>query len=230
MDHELTISTITVERYLSSRSRWIRWREWANGRRYLVCLFGDRSSPLVVVAHSFRDSPKARQLARVLEQDWAQAPAHCRQAYNEILSLAPALVLVQLRKTNLCGCLGHRHMVVKEPPFAEPHEAMDWASVGEMDLAYERVESWQPLPLTDTALDTKFLHGSRLEEFHLKQFRLRMLSVLLHETHHLVSPHEPEISVRKRSLAFYQESLASYVENIIATLSLTIDRSFSRFG
>jgi len=69
-----------------------------------------------------------------------------------------------------------------------------------------------------------------LEEFHARQFRLRMLSVLLHETNHLVAPDEPETSVRERSLAFYHDALASYVENTIAMLSLTIDRSFSRLG
>ena len=31
-------------------------------------------------------------------------------------------------------------------------------------------------------------------------------------------------------LAFYREALAHYVEGTLATLSLTIDRSFSRFG
>ena len=54
--------------------------------------------------------------------------------------------------------------------------------------------------------------------------------MLLHEINHLVSSGEPEGSVRERSLAFYREALASYVEEAVASLSLTIDRSFSRFG
>ena len=70
----------------------------------------------------------------------------------------------------------------------------------------------------------------RLEEFRQRQFRLRLLSILLHETHHLVWPREPESAVREKSLAFYRDSLASYVEKAVGTLSLTIDRSFSRFG
>jgi hypothetical protein len=36
--------------------------------------------------------------------------------------------------------------------------------------------------------------------------------------------------VRQRSLGFYHDALASYVENAMATLSFTIDRSFSRLG
>jgi hypothetical protein len=119
---------------------------------------------------------------------------------------------------------------VKEAPFAEPHDAFGGEHVGEMDIAYGRIQQWQPLPLTDTALDTKFLEGSRLVEFRAKQFRLRLLSVLLHEINHLVSPQEPETSIRERSLAFYRTALAEYVERTVATLSLTIDRSFFRFG
>jgi hypothetical protein len=125
--------------------------------------------------------------------------------------------------------LGHRHVLVKEAPFAESHDAFGGMEVGEIDIAYARVETWQALPLMDTALDAKFFAGSRLQEFHTEQFRLRLLSVLLHEINHLVSSGEPEGSVRERSLTFYREALASYVEEAVASLSLTIDRSFSRF-
>ena len=62
---------------------------------------------------------------------------------------------------------------------------------------------------------------------------LRLLvgeAAFLHETNHLVFPQESEGSVRERSLAFYREVLANYVEHTLATLSFTIDRSFSRFG
>ncbi|MBI1984174.1 MAG: hypothetical protein HYS61_08250 [Acidobacteria bacterium] len=226
----MVISPAAIEGYLRSRPRWIRWREWVSGRRYLTARFLDRSMPLVIVAHSLRDAAMARQLAFVVEQDWAAVPAACREAYDEILFKAPGLIVVQLRRTNICGCLGHRHVLVKEAPFAEHHEAFGGAGVGEIDIAYERVETWQALPLSDTALDAKFLEGSRLQEFRALQFRLRLLSVVLHETNHLVFPHEPESSVRERSLAFYRDALASYVESAMATMSFTIDRSFSRFG
>jgi hypothetical protein len=223
-------SPASVEEYLRSLPRWIRWRQWASGCRYRVARFSDRARPLVIVAYSFGDAARARQLSLALEQDWAAVPNRCREAYDEILFKAPGLIVVQLRRKNVCGCLGHRHVVVKEAPFAESHDAFGGARVGEMDIAYERVETWQALPLSDTALDSKFLAGTRLEEFRAQQFRLRVLSVLLHETNHLVAPDEPETSVRERSLAFYRDALASYVENAIATLSLTIDRSFSRLG
>ena len=97
-----------------------------------------------------------------------------------------------------------------------------------MDIAWERIEAWPALPLHDTALDARFFEGSRLDEFRNRQFRLRLLSVFLHETNHLVYPNEPEQSVRGRSLAFYREALSSYAEEASTTLSFTIDRSFSR--
>ena len=45
---------------------------------------------------------------------------------------------------------------------------------------------------------------------------------------HMVRSQEPETSIRARSLAFYRDALAHYVETAKASLSLTIDRSFSR--
>lgn len=217
-----------IGNYLQSRPRGVRMREWLTGRRYRVASLGDRSRPLYVIAYGVRDAGRAGELARALERDWNEVPASCRESYDEILFRAPQLVVIQLRRTNVCGCLGHRHMAVRENPFAMPHDVFGGEHAGEMDIAFERVLNWQALPLSEAALDAKFLHGSRMEEFHAAQFRLRLLSIVLHETNHLVSPKEPEISIRERSVGFYREALASYTENAIATLSFTIDRSFSR--
>ena len=219
-----------IESYLASRPRAARWLEWLAGRRYRLAAFPDRPQPVVVVAHRYLDPAKAAQVALAIEHDWAEAPAPCRQSYEDILARAPGLIVVQLRRKNVCGCLGHRHVVVKEAPFSEPHDAFGDAAVGEMDIAFDRVESWLALPLMDTALDTQFIAGSRLKDFHDQQLRFRLLSILLHETHHMVAPQAPESVVRERSLTFYREALVHYVENARATLSLTIDRSFSRLG
>jgi hypothetical protein len=219
-----------VETYLASRPRVTRWVEWLAGRRYRLAVFPDRPVPVVVVAHRYRDPARAEQVARAIEQDWVQAPPRCRESYEEILARAPGLIVVQLRRKNVCGCLGHRHLIAREAPFAEPHDAFGGAAVGEMDIAFDRVESWLALPLMDTALDTQFIAGSRLKEFHEQRLRFRLLSILLHEIHHMVAPQAPEVAVRERSLAFYREALADYVENARASLSFTIDRSFSRLG
>lgn len=223
-----TISVALIEDYLHTRPRLARWTEWLAGRRYRLARFGDRRTPLVVIAHSFRDSSSSRHVALAVEQDWLRVPDRCREVYDEILFKAPEILVIQLRRRNLCGCLGHRHVVVREAPFAEPHEAFGGAVIGEMDIAWQRVETWQALPLTDIAFDTKFLEGTRQQEFRAQQFRLKTLSIILHETNHLVSPQEPENAVRQRSLGFYRDAMASYMEETMASLSLTIDRSFSR--
>src|SRR5574337_77571 len=230
MEGAQAVSPAGIQDYLQARPRAMRWREWLSGRRYLFARLHDRPVPLVIIAHSFRDARRAHQMVLAIEEDWPAVPDRCREAYNEILQKAPGLVVVQLRRKNVCGCLGHRHLVVKEAPFAEPHEAFGGVGVGEIDIAYDRVATWKALPLSDTAFDTKFLQGSRLEEFHIRQFRLRLLSVLLHEINHLVFPHQPEAAIRERSLSFYHDALATYVEAAMASLSFTIDRSFSRLG
>jgi hypothetical protein len=99
-----------------------------------------------------------------------------------------------------------------------------------MDIAFDRVESWLAQPIMDIALDTQFIAGSRRKDFHDQQLRFRLLSILLHETHHMVAPQAPEEVVRERSLTFYREALVNYVEIARASLSFTIDRSFSRLG
>jgi hypothetical protein len=222
--------TQAVKNYLAARPRLTRWVEWCAGRRYRLAAFPGRPLPVVIIAHRYRDPARAEQVAHAIEHDWAETPPHCRDAYEDILANAPGLVVVQLRRKNVCGCLGHRHVIVKEAPFAEPHDAFDDAAVGEMDIAFDRVDSWLAQPIMDTALDTQFIAGSRLKEFHDQQLRFRLLSVLLHETHHMVAPQAPEEVVRERSLTFYRDALANYVEIARATLSLTIDRSFSRLG
>jgi len=220
----------SIENYLTARPAAARWIEWVAGRRYRIAAFPDRLHPVVVVAHRHRDAAKAEQIVRAVERDWTETPAPCREAYEETLSHAPGIIVVQLRRKNICGCLGHRHVLVKELPFSEPHDAFGDYAVGEMDIAYDRVEKWLAQPIMDTALDTQFMAGSRRKDFHNQQLRFRLLSILLHETHHMVAPHATEDVVRERSLTFYREALANYVEIAHATLSLTIDRSFSRLG
>jgi hypothetical protein len=223
-----TISVALIEDYLHSRPRFARWTEWLVGRRYRLTRFGDRRTPLVVIAHSFRDSSTSRQVALAAEQDWPRVLDRCSEAYDEILFKAPEILVLQLRRKNLCGCLGHRHVVVREAPFAEQHEAFSGAGIGEIDIAWGHIATWQALPLTDTAFDSRFLEGTRRKEFRAHQFRLKTLSIILHEINHLVASQEPEDAVRERSLSFYREALAGYMEETMASLSFTIDRSFSR--
>ncbi|HUI40535.1 MAG TPA: hypothetical protein VL523_01055 [Terriglobia bacterium] len=237
------LSPSVIQAYLESRPRLVRAVEWVRGRRYRMAelsravqtggLSGaggvEALTPiLVVIAHGWHDASIARRVAVALEGDWITVPPACRDAYQAILACAPELIVLDLRRQNRCGCLGHRHPVIRERPFAEPHETFGGAAIGEIDIAWQRVQAWPALPLQETALDTRFFEGSRLEEFRSRQWGLRLLSVFLHETHHLVFPDEAEDKVRGRSLAFYRDALSSYVEEACSTLSFTIDRSFSR--
>lgn len=219
-----------IESYLGGRPRITRALEWLRGRRYLVTeLIRKSGAPLaVVIAHQRRDAAHARKIALAFDKDWPAAPLSCHEAYETMLAGSPDLVVLDLRRQNRCGCLGHRHPIVREEPFAVAHEVFGGGSVGEIDIAWQRVEAWPALPLEETALDARFFEGSRLDEFHERQSRLRLLSVFLHETNHLVNPQEPEESVRARSVTFYREALSHYVEESCATMSFTIDRSFSR--
>jgi len=220
-----------IESYLNGRPRFTRSLEWLRGRRYLVTelIREPGAAPLaVVIAHQRGDAAHARKIALAFEHDWLAVPPSCHEAYAAVLANSPELVVLQLRRQNRCGCLGHRHPIVREGPFAVAHEAFGGGSVGEVDIAWQRVEAWPALPLEETALDARFFEGSRLDEFHDRQSRLRLLSVFLHETNHLVNPQEPEESVRARSVTFYRDALSHYVEEACATMSFTIDRSFSR--
>lgn len=113
MERELSVMGNAVKAYLHSRPFLVRWREKLVGRQYTFAAFPDPVKPLVVVAHSRRDSVKALEMVRAVERDWAEVPQHCRDAYEEILRDSPKLVIIQFCRTNICGCLGHRHMVVR---------------------------------------------------------------------------------------------------------------------
>jgi hypothetical protein len=227
---ERILTRAAILEYLETRPATVRLIEWLRRRRHLVTRFHQRSAPLLVIAHHFRDRHAARKLALAIEQDWIETPKPCQDAYDEILFQTPGLIVIQLRRRNVCKCLGHRHLAVREAPFAESHEAFLGMDVGEIDLAYEAIDKWTAMPLSDSALDARFLEGSRLQDFRDRQFRIKLLSITLHEINHLVSPQAPEPAVRERSLSFYHDAMAHYVENAINTLSFTIDRSFSRFG
>ena len=88
----------SVESYLASRPRAARWLEWLAGRRYRLAAFPDRPLPVVVIAHRGHHTARAEQVARAVEHDWAETPPHCRDAYEEILTHAPGLIVVQLRR------------------------------------------------------------------------------------------------------------------------------------
>ena len=236
-----------VERFLKSLPLRTRLGNWLRGRRFLSVRPGGQSAgqtaaaargakpgaqeeKLIVVAHSVRDANVAADLRTALEKDWFETPPACREDYEDILAEMPHLVVVQLRRDTVCDCLGHRHFRVRERLFSRHLQKFHGYEVGEVDLAHRRIAAWEPWPLMSTAFDSKFIPGTRLTEFRRRQFRLRLLSVLLHEANHLARPSEHEASVLSRSVNFYRNAMVSYFETSRNTLSFTMDRSFSRLG
>ena len=93
MSHGRELTPTSIEEYLRAQPRSARWQQWLKGRRYRITRFSDRSAPLIIIAHSFRESAMARLLALIIERDWTTVPADCREAYDEILFKAPELVV-----------------------------------------------------------------------------------------------------------------------------------------
>ncbi len=231
-----------VELFLKSLPLRTRLGNWLSGRRFLSvrpggqpgaqsrAKQGAQEAKLIIVAHSVRDAHVAADLRTALEKDWFETPAACREDYEDILAGMPHLVVVQLRRDTVCDCLGHRHFRVHEQLFSRHRMDFHGYEVGEVDLAHRRIAAWEPWPLMATAFDSSFLPGTRLTEFRRRQFRLRLLSVVLHEANHLARPSEHEASVLSRSVNFYRDAMTSYFEASRNTLSFTLDRSFSRLG
>lgn len=79
--------------------------------------------------------------------------------------------------------------------------------VGELDLAFEAIREWNPLPLSHLALSLE----NAEDEFTSFQLQLGLLAVFLEKLHQLVSPGEPEEAVRGQCQAFYSEVLSHFV-------------------
>jgi len=78
---------------------------------------------------------------------------------------------------------------------------------GELDLAYEAIREWEPQPLSHLALPIEPDHP----ELRTFQYQLALMTVFLHELHHLVAPQESEFAVRGKSQKFYDDLLAHFI-------------------
>ena len=78
---------------------------------------------------------------------------------------------------------------------------------GEMDLAFDAIREWEPLPLSHLALPPE----AETREMSALQWQLALLAVFLHELHHLVHPEELESAVRRRSQQFYADALSHFI-------------------
>lgn len=162
--------------------------------------------PLVVIAHSRRERAPAADFRGALEETWLTIPAGLRETYGAVLSKAPPMVVVLLRRKNPCGCLGHHHPAGTESRVARRLRALSGVRVGELDLAFQGIRDWQPLPLSDLAAEPSIPQADR-GELDVFRHRLALLDVFLHELHHYAIPDDAEQVVRARSQRFYADVL-----------------------
>jgi hypothetical protein len=132
-------------------------------------------------------------------------PEDIRSRYDAVLRRLPAVVVVLLRDRNPCGCLGHHHIRGTESRLTRRLRGDLGDAVGEVDLAWEAIREWQPMPLSSMAMDG--LNG-KLDGLH---FEAALLSVLLHEMEHLAFPEHAEKQVRTSSNEFYSAVMEELV-------------------
>ena len=164
--------------------------------------------PLVLIAYAAGDLEGVERLQHSLEETWLLLPDSFRRRYAGILEQAPPLIVVLLRQRNLCGCLGHHHPRGTESRLTRRLRGISGVRTGELDLAFKSIREWEPLPLSRLALPEE-----NSEEIGSYQWHLALLSVFLHEIHHLVQPREPEAAVREQSQRFYVDALTHFISH-----------------
>ncbi len=167
--------------------------------------------PLVLIAYSRRERAPAAELRGALEETWLTIPAPIRRQYEPVLRKVPPMVVILLRRKSPCGCLGHHHPPGTESRIARKLGALSGVPVAELDLAFQGIREWQPLPLSDLAIGPVVREADR-EELEVFRYRLGLLDVFLHELHHYAMPHDPEQAVRAHSLRFYTEVLDAFMQ------------------
>jgi len=163
--------------------------------------------PLVLISFAKGDAEGVEPFRESLEEVWAALPESFRERYGETLRAAPPLVVVLLRRRNICSCLGHHHPSGTESRLMRKLRGLSGVRTGELDLAFEAIREWEPLPLSQLALPPE----AGTKETRSLQWRLALLAVFLHELHHLTHPEEPESAVRSRSQQFYSDALSHIV-------------------
>lgn len=166
--------------------------------------------PLVLIAYARGDRGPADELRGALEETWLTIPTPLRQGYEGVLKKVPPMVVVILRRKSPCGCLGHHHRPGTQTRIARRLSAVSGLPVAELDLAYQGIREWQPLPLSDLAIETTVPEANH-EEVEVFRFRLGLLDVFLHELHHYASPQDGEPKVREHSQRFYIQVLDGFL-------------------
>jgi len=163
--------------------------------------------PLVLISCFRSDYEGVAPVREALEAVWPSLPESLRQRYTATLAGAPPLVVLLLRRRNICSCLGHHHPSTAESRLTRRLRGLSGVRTGEIDLAFDAIREWEPLPLAHLALPPE----ADTREMSAVQWHLALLAVFLHELHHLVNPEERESAVRSRSQQFYADALSHFV-------------------
>lgn len=182
-----------------------RLMEAIRGREQLLVRPG-QGFPLLLITY-----PRGKQwVAELLETAYAHTlpalPAELTAPYAQRFQSLPALVVVLLRPKNPCGCLGHFHPPGTESRLSRRLSGDLGHPVAEIDLAYESIRAWEPMPLSSLAASHM---GEALARM---RFEAAILAVLLHELHHLAAPDEPEREIRPLSNHFYTGVVQEFVK------------------
>ena len=163
--------------------------------------------PLVLISYAMGDADGVAPVREALETVWPMLPESFRRRYAGTLEGTPPLVVVLLRRRNICSCLGHHHPSSTESRLTRRLRGLSGVRTGEIDLAFEAIREWEPLPLSHLALPPE----ASTREMSALRWQLALLAVFLHELHHLVNPEELESAVRRRSQQFYTDALSHFV-------------------
>lgn len=151
----------------------------------------------------------AQALQSALRSTFPALPAALRKEYELTLVRMPGMIVADLRRRNICSCLGHHHPPPSDGPLARRLALETGARVGEIDLAVEAIREWSPLTLSSLAAEQLVPPSDpeSRETYTRLRFHSALLSVFLHELEHLAFPDRAEDEVRRRSDAFYLEAL-----------------------
>jgi hypothetical protein len=174
------------------------------GREQMLARGGD-DRPLLLLSYPRGKREVALTLEKAYRNTLRGLSPHVSARYERILASLPAMVVVVLRPSNVCGCLGHHHPAGTESRLTRRLASELGSPVGEIDLAYEAIRKWSPQPLSTLALN---IETQYLEELH---FQAAMLTVLLHELEHLACPEHSEREVRLASNDFYSLAMDDLV-------------------
>jgi len=178
--------------------------ERLRGREQML-VQGGQDLPLLLLSFPRGSLPVAREIEAACTHTLPRLRAETRAAYQRVFASLPTLIVVLLRPSNPCGCLGHHHPRGTESRLTKRLASDLGSSVAEIDLAYQDIQKWQPQPISSLAAGEL---GERLTSIH---FQAALLAVLLHELEHLALPNNPEQEIRARSNWFYTTAMQELV-------------------